>query len=41
MCWTPLLLYANNANNVNKTRTLLEATGGKDESKKSLNIPKG
>jgi hypothetical protein len=30
MCWTPL--FATNTNNVNKTRALLQTTGGKDES---------
>ena len=30
MCWTPL--YVNNTNNLNKTCTLLQTTGGKDES---------
>ena len=30
MCWTPL--SATNTNNVNKTRALLQTTGGKDES---------
>jgi hypothetical protein len=29
MCWTQLL--ATNTNNVNKTRALLQTTGGKDE----------
>ena len=29
MCWTPL--YANKTNNVNKTYTLLQITGVKDE----------
>ena len=29
MCWTPL--SENNTNNVNKTRALIQTTGGKDE----------
>ena len=31
MCWTPL--SQNNTNNVNKTRALIQTTGGKDVNK--------